>query len=479
MTGRAICYLSIIIALSFLSTGIIRAEDAFHRISCIMHIHSDFSGNGENKSIDAILNEAAAHGIDAVIPTDHDIMRWEYGLSPLRGLLRKTYQRPSVLSAGPSRYLDEIHRLRSTHRNMIIVPGVESAPFYYWTGNPFNGTLTMHGWNKHMLLLGMEKEKDYRNLPVVSNPYRPGTFAPWLLWPLILFIPAYLTRKRGRAIVYSVVALCILYNNYPFRISAFDPYHGDRGELPYQNVIDYVERCGGLTFWAHPEAINWEIPKQIGPIKVITHNYMNSVTNTDRATGFGIFAEGYRDLGGPEHLWDQSLKDYCAGKRKKPLWAVGELDYGEGSFAVQEIQNILWVKDTTPAGVMESLRSGRFAALWRQKDWGLTANAFSATSGNQSTLCGGEITATAPVRLRIDVGTSDKRSIPVNITVIRDAKVIAILQSQAPTLLVYEDPARLSPGLHYYRVLVQTTYPHTIAFNPVFVRVIGSNIRSN
>lgn len=464
-------YLIILPALFLFASIAGGAEDAFHRVSCVMHIHSSFSGNGDNKPIDAILAEAAEHGIEAVIPSDHDIMRWEYGISPLRGLLRKTYQRTSVLHSGPARYLDEIRRLRADHRDMIIVPGVESAPFYYWTGNPFSGTLTMHGWNKHILLFGMEKEEDYRGLPVVSNPNHPGPFTFWLLWPILLLIPAWLTKKRARAVMYSLAALALLYNNYPFRTSAFDPYHGDKGELPYQAIIDYTESRGGVSFWAHPEAVNWEIPKQIGPIKVVTHNYMNSVTATERATGFGIFAEGYRDLGGPENMWDKSLLSYCAGKRERPLWAAGELDYGEGSFAVQEIQNILWVKAETPAGVVESLRAGRFAALWRQKDWGLTANAFSASSGGLSTLCGGEIEGTAPVRLRIDVGTSDDRSIPVNITIIRDAKVIAILQSQVPTLLSYEDPAKLSPGLHYYRVLIQTTYPHTIAFNPVFVKV--------
>lgn len=226
-----------------------------------MHIHSSYSGGKNGKSITEIVSEARSKGIDAVILTDKDVLKWEYGIWPLSNLLKFSYSLPSVLSVGPQKYFDNVRSVEKAFPGMIVIPGVESAPFYYWKGSPFNGTLEMIGWHKHMLVFGMDKADDYINLPVVEN-HSAGSFNILLLWPVLLLVAALtVNMKKAARIVIAVAALVFLINNYPFRHFEFNIYSGDQGEKPYQKLIDYVNSRGGLIFWAHPEARNRELPE--------------------------------------------------------------------------------------------------------------------------------------------------------------------------------------------------------------------------
>ena len=144
----------------FSCAAVSAAREGFQTISCVMHIHSTYSGGKNGKSIAEIVSEARSKGIDAVILSDKDIMNWEYGLWPLANLVKFSYSLPSVLSVGPQKYFNNVSAIEKAFPGMIVIPGVESAPFYYWKGNPFNGTLEMHGWHKHMLVFGMDKADD-------------------------------------------------------------------------------------------------------------------------------------------------------------------------------------------------------------------------------------------------------------------------------------------------------------------------------
>ena len=45
-----------------------------------------------------------------------------------------------------------------------------------------------------------------------------------------------------------------LLNSIPFTEEVIDQYESDQGAKPYQLLINYVNKQGGLMFWAHPEA---------------------------------------------------------------------------------------------------------------------------------------------------------------------------------------------------------------------------------
>ena len=121
-----------------------------------------------------------------------------------------------MLEYGIERYLDEIAAAQSRHPKLIILPGVEVAPYYYWTGSLLGRTLTMHNAQRNLLVLGLTKPEDYRSLPVSGNP---GSYT--FDWrgavngaPMLLVVPAVwlwrpLRRGAGQRSSRRTVA-CIL-----------------------------------------------------------------------------------------------------------------------------------------------------------------------------------------------------------------------------------------------------------------------------
>jgi hypothetical protein len=114
------------------------------------------------------------NGIRGIIFTDHDLSKWEYGLPPLRNLLRKTIEKDSVLKTGPEAYLSRIRELNRKYPGMVAIPGVESTPFYFWSGSPFRNNLTLHNANKHMVIAGLFDAEQYRHLPITGNEKPPA-----------------------------------------------------------------------------------------------------------------------------------------------------------------------------------------------------------------------------------------------------------------------------------------------------------------
>ena len=102
-----------------------------------------------------------------------------------RNLIKRREERPSVLLAGPENYLAEIERLNRQHQSVLIIPGVQSSPFYYWTGNPFGQGLTAHDFHKEVLVIGMSNPDDYYDLPLLhgrSSTRNPITLITALKW---------------------------------------------------------------------------------------------------------------------------------------------------------------------------------------------------------------------------------------------------------------------------------------------------------
>ena len=454
---------------ALLFCGNAAAQPSYKQISCVIHVHSNFS-EGNNKSIDEIAAEAKASGIDALITADKDLLQWEYGLWPLRNLIKKTIRQRSVLSSDPYKYLSAIRNAEQLNPGLIIIPGMESAPFYYWSGSPFNNDLSMLGWHKHLLIAGLEDPEAYMNIPVVSNEWA-GSFSLLTLWPLIFLIPAFVFR-RSKVVFFVFLAACLvtLADNYPFRAYPFNQYNGQQGEKPYQNLINYVQNKGGLIYWAHPESPNNEIPQKMGMVNCSTSKYAESLLTTTGYTGFAIFSEGYKEAGCLGGYWDRALMEYCLGKREKPVWAIGEVDYGENSFRLDIIRNILYVTDITKTSVLEALRNGNCHVLWRAATWELTMNKFKISSGKNEAVCGQEIVYDGPVRIHNSIATSDDVQRPIKIYMVKNGALLKTIEITTPAMFVFEDTAPLRDGMNYYRIFIDAGYANYIATNPVFVK---------
>ena len=133
----------------------------------IIHMRSTISDG--KYSIPEIIRIAKQNNIKIVVITDRDLMRWEYGLWPLRNIIKMVINDNSVFKYGIGRYLNELENMQKENPDLLLIPGVESAPFYYWHGSVFNNSLKLSDWHKSILVIGLEKITDYTNLPIIGN----------------------------------------------------------------------------------------------------------------------------------------------------------------------------------------------------------------------------------------------------------------------------------------------------------------------
>lgn len=439
-----------------------------------MHVHSYYSGDS-TMTFKCISDEASADKIDAVILTDHAFGKVEYGLPPLRNLFKFSYSRASLLTMGPDKFINDIAAMGKACKDTIFIPGAEVTAHYYWSGNPFTAQLTLNQWHKHLLVIGLDDPEDYRYIPITGNG-PADNFDPLKLWPLFIILSALLIKTHRRIrILLTLFGILLLANSYPFRKTHFDIYSPKAGEKPYQRLIDYADQKGALTFWAHPDAKNWEDTAPAGRLVLNTRNYPDSLLNTSGYTGFAVFSEGYRSAGTAGGYWDKALLQYCENKRSNPVWAVAELDYGVDSFKLNELLNILWVKEKSKQAVLQALKNGNFYAVFRMRSWGITLDDFYASTDNKRKYIPGEtirMHKDVPVTLAMSINSSDKKARNFKVSIIRDGAVISAFHRASPSLVVFTDNDKLSPGKHYYRVMVEEAYPHAIAVNPVFIEKI-------
>ena len=272
-------------------------------------------------SLDEVVDAAHEAGLSALIVTDRDMMRWEYGLWPLRRLIKRVVEMPSIATYGIANYLQDIEFHSKQYPDLILIPGTETAPFYYWKGSLLKRSLKLLDWHRHILVVGLTDPHDYRDLPVVARPSSIRRALRWYdifrLFPFALMalgILFFFRREcpytdesgrecsrfsmRGRIAGAAAVLLGVLFltNESPFRPLAYDQFAQNAGYRPHQRLIEYVHERGGLTFWAHPEASNIT---ERGDIAIETAPHPEALVETSGYTGFAIFSEGYKVAGQP------------------------------------------------------------------------------------------------------------------------------------------------------------------------------------
>src|SRR5439155_48807 len=174
------------------------SETGVRPLVAALHVHSSVSTGG--LSLEQVVEQAEKLGLDAVLLSDNFLLQYEYGIWPLRGVFRRTVALPSVLEHGVGQYLAEIAAVQARHQGVLLIPGIEVAPHYYWTGSIPERNLTMHDAQKNLLVFGLAQPEDYAALPVAGNPssYRYGWTSALSLTPGLLFVPAaWLWRRHN------------------------------------------------------------------------------------------------------------------------------------------------------------------------------------------------------------------------------------------------------------------------------------------
>ncbi len=460
-------------------------------LPAVVHVHSDLTTG--DFPLEDLAREAERQGIGALLLAENYLLRLEYGLPPFRAATRVVREEPNVVRAGVERYIARVAAVRQRHPGLVIVPGVEVIPHYYWTGSPVDLAMTLHNVQKNLLVFGVADLAALRELPVTSNRHEPRYTAQSALdaMPALLVVPGLLlllrkrTRRRriGQAVVILrrrawfggtvllALGLVAAVRAWPFTVDDYPPW-SDFGLEPHQHLIDYVERLGGATVWSFPEARDAG-EERIGPVRVNwqTEPYVDDLLKTFRYTGFGALYEQPTRVSEPGGPWDRLLAQYAAGERSRPAWALAESGFHglRAGKRLGPVQTVFLVAERSEAAVLDALRRGRLYALMRTSQVGLALGEFTvsaagavAASGERLRLAPG-----TPLEVRVAIDASDGSAQPIRVSLVRNGETVEAWAGQTPFRAVHRDTAGDRPLV--FRVDVHGGSPHHLLTSPIFV----------
>jgi hypothetical protein len=452
----------------------------YEQLPALIDLRTTFS-DGEYDP-ETIVQMAAGKGFKVVIFNDHDRVMMEYGLPPLRNLLKVKKELNSIHKTGAKSYLRTIDDLRKRYPQMILIPGTESAPFYYWTGSPFAGTLTANDHERRLLTMGLERPEDYETLPVLHNGLSWGHLRA--VWPALaafglcfLIALTFVFRHgwwRFAGVILALLSAGFFVNALFARSSPYDPYNGKQGAAPYQLFIDAVNQRGGLVFWNYPETRSGV--RTLGPIRVSTLPYPGILLETRDYTGFAALYGDTISVTEPGNIWDEVLKEHCAGFRKRPVWGIATADFHREGGAGQHLgdfQTVLWLAEHSKQSVLEALRRGRMYACQGRFPRVPRLDEFSVSAAQQEAalraISGEEITLAGQARIRITVSSGlAGMGKEVRVRLIRSGSLIQVFKGTLPLKIDYTDPLETPGEKSYYRM--DMTGEGSIVSNPIFVR---------
>jgi hypothetical protein len=378
-------------------------------VPAVVHLHSDLS-TGEF-TLEELAAMAERQGIGALLLAENYLNRVEYGLPPFRALTRVSHGSPSVHDRLGD-YLERVSRARAARPGVLLLPGVEVMPHYQWTGSPLTLELLVTNTQKNLLVWGLADRATLAAIPVIGNDGGGGYSLQSLLdaLPVLLLAPGIflllVKRRRPQRVGVAVmivsqrrwtaglllcaIAVASFVRGWPFTSSAYPPY-ADHGVAPHQEVIDFVERHGGVAVWSFPEARDVG-SQNVGPVRVTwsTEPYPDDLLRTFRYTAFGALYEETTRVERPGGAWDRLLLQYAAGERSRPAWGLGESGFHDTNAGkrLARVQTVFLVRERTEAGVLDALRRGRLYARHRSQQTALALSEFVAASHEASAVSG-------------------------------------------------------------------------------------------
>ncbi len=463
------------------------AAEGLERLPAVLHLHSDLSTG--DFSLEQLSTMAEKDRIGALLLTENYLLRVEYGLPPFRALTRAVREERSVLDLGIDRYLARVAEANRANPRILIVPGVEVLPHYYWTGSPLALDMSVHETQKNLLVFGLPGAA-LRALPATGNKIGGLGWSSVLdAVPGLLLVPGIylLTRKRrglrrvGRVVVVvsqrrwlagsalCAVAVVALVRAWPFAVDPYPPY-GDFGLVPHQDLIDYVDRLGGATVWSFPEARDAG-ERWMGPVKVswYTPPYPDDLMRTARYTAFGAVYEDTTRIERPGDSWDRLLGEFAAGDRSRPAWAVGESGFHgfTAGKTLGKVRTVFLVEERTERAVLDALKRGRFYAVEQEGGAELALTEFSVRAAGAAGVSGDLVrTSAAALDITVALEASGAPAREARVTLVRNGAVVRVWTGAPPFRTVYRDAYDGSPT--FYRLEVRG--PGRLLTNPIFVR---------
>lgn len=471
---------------------------SYEPIAGAVHVHSTASTGV--LSLEEIALRSETFGIDTVLLAENYHLQFAYNFFPLQGLLQINKSYPSLTNSTIAKYLNDVEDTNRRHPKVILIPGVETVPHYYWTGSLWRGDLTMHNGQKNILILGLYKPQDYQGLPVMSNPRVAKYNARSLIraTPILLVVAGIVLLMRQRERRYRIGAFQVSRRRRPWGLAApllitglawsiynapftaSDATLGDPTGVtaPYQALINYVDRLGGATIWSYPEAKDFSVhtypPTRRFGLKFITKTdpYPEVLLTTERYTAFGAIYQDNTTAERPGQIWDKALDEYCLGQRDSPARGLGELGFHGGTHLKKALSNILttfYVHEKTAKGVLEALGAGRmYATIPDFYIRRLVVRTFTLTDGAREVIMGETLAVphrkTVTVRLALEA--HDGTSRPFQATLVRNGEPWQHLEGITPFSITLEDTPPPGRKCTYYRLWMEK--PHALITNPLF-----------
>lgn len=449
-----------------------------------IHVHSTASTG--TLSLEALAVRAEQQGLDAIVLSDNFSLEYEYGLQPLPGLVKKTVGYPSVLSYGVERYLTEIQSVQARHPQLVIVPGVEVAPYYYWTGSLRRGDLTMRDAQRNLLVLGLTKAEDFRALPARGNPASFTVDGASLVnaAPLLLAVPALFLWKpiggarRTVAACCLVLAVATLVNAWPLGTPPFSSYESQLGYRPYQALVEVANQRGAVVLWSMTEARDLQSHAfgPLGTVTVRTDAHPEALALTSGYAGFGGLYQDTRTITAAGGLWDQLIQAHRGTALSVVPTMIGEIAFhglADKGKDLDRVVTTVFAKERSVAGVLDAIRSGhayaaaegdhRVMLTLDELSLGCDCDRPSVGIGEHVVLSSGAH-AVATVRL----SARDGKAHPVTLRLIRSGEIIGMTKAETPVQYQLADTAPVPDAGAYYRLEVVGQSGELLT-NPIYV----------
>ena len=448
----------------------------YQQVAGLIDLRTTFS-DGE-MDLESLVELAKRRGFSVLIINDHDRLAMEYGLFPFRNILRKRVELNAINKRSAEEYLNDIKNVQRRHPDIIIIPGSESAPFYYWTGSYFDKNLTAHNHERRILTIGLQQPDDYKGLPILHNGFSAKylrSALPSILPFIVAIIIGFILLKgegiyRGLGIVICSLSVLFIIDSNPFRSSPFDQYHGDQGIAPHQMLIDYVDSRGGLTFWNYPETRSGT--RKIGPIFLDTPPYPEVLQQSKNYTGFSVLYGDRITATEPGNIWDRVLMEHCKGERDRPVWGISTADFHKEGGAGEKLGNfptVFLVRKKTKEDILNAMREGRIYACRGKYPQRIILNDFSICSSGRETggISGNGVVLKENPRIHLSLSLKKTTENQVEVRLIRSGELIKSFQGSLPMEIDYEDNYFKLGQKIYYRIDVKGC--GAIVSNPIFV----------
>ncbi|MCZ2844963.1 MAG: hypothetical protein O2U61_00445 [Candidatus Bathyarchaeota archaeon] len=447
----------------------------------LIDVRTDFSDGAH--TLEYLIKLAKKRGIDVLFINDHDRKVLEYGIRPFQNILRKKVEEPSINKKGPENYLNMIDTASKKYPDLILIPGAESAPFYYWKGSYFKKNLTVCDWERHLLIVGLEEPKDYKELPILHNGYSTKYILSSIpiasfLFLALLIVGLYMIKWKGIirycGIAISVLVLLLVINNHPLKSSPYDQYHGYQEISPYQLLIDYVNSRGGMVFWNHPETKSGQ--GKLVPIFKDTPSYPQVLIESTNYTGLAALYGDSITITEPGNIWDKALIEYCSGQRGNPVWGISSADFHKEGGAGEKLGNFptfFLVKSKTKKDILDALKKGRMYACRGDVDSPrliLEDFSISDSKTSQKVVMGEEIFSEGYPSINIRISTTDsEKGNSITVRLIRSGNLLETFSAETSLSINFEDDF-FEPGKKvYYRLDTIDEKGRKLVSNPIFV----------